>query len=345
MLTMDVFKQDAFSATSLTAAVDKVGYVPSFLGGIPNLFVPPPLGQPSTPDVYIESRGTEAALIQTSPRGSPPDQKGGDDASREARPFRTRRLAQASRINASELQSIRQFGSETELQQLQTQVARRQFLIRRDFELTLENMRLGAIQGLTADADGTTIYNWATEFGQTIPAEVDFDLDAASPAAGILRTRCTTAVRSMTRGLKGLGGNSVSFMAVCGDDFWDLLIAHVEVRQTYLNYQAAAALRDPVAWETFQFGGITWTNYRGTDDASTVAVGAAKAKFFPIGAGIFQAVYAPAERFGFINTPGQPNYSWIVVDPLRDMWADVEMYSYPLMVCTMPQALYRAKMT
>jgi hypothetical protein len=44
----------------------------------------------------------------------------------------------------------------------------------------MENMRLGAVQGLLADADGTTIYNWATEFGQTIPAEVDFDLDAAS---------------------------------------------------------------------------------------------------------------------------------------------------------------------
>jgi hypothetical protein len=49
MLTMDVFKQDAFSATSLTAAVDKVGYVPGFLGLLPDLFVPPPLGQPARP--------------------------------------------------------------------------------------------------------------------------------------------------------------------------------------------------------------------------------------------------------------------------------------------------------
>lgn len=344
MLTMDVFRQDPFSAIMLTGAVDKIGYVPQFLGSVGGLFVPPPLGQPRTPHVFIEERENAAVLIPTSPRGGPPAQRGAERA--KVRPFETSRLAKASRITASELAGIRAFGSETELKQLQTEMARRQLLIKNDFELTKENMRLGAVQGKVFDSNGTTvIYDWASEFDQTIPAEVDFDLDAGSPAAGILRTRCTTAIRSMTRALKGLGGNGVRFMAICGDDFWDLLIAHSEVRATYLSYAAAAALRDPVAWETFYFGGITWTNYRGTDDGTTVAVGAAKAKFFPVGAGIFQEAYAPAERFGFNDTPGQPTYSWVVVDKDRDMWADVEMYSYPLFVCTMPQALYRAKMT
>ena len=343
MATMDVFKGDAFSTTSLTAAVDKLGYVPQFLGSVPGLFVPPPLGQPRTPEVWIESRANGPALIQTSPRGSALTSKSGD--LRSARPFKTSRLAEGSRITASELMGIRAFGTETELKQVQTEVARRQMLIGNDFELTKENMRLGAVQGLTADADGSTIYAWDTEFGEVIPAEVDFDLDAATPAAGILRTRCTTAVRSMTRALKGLGGNGVSFMALCSDTFWDLLIAHTEVRQTYLNYAAAASLRDPVAWETFYFGGITWTNYRGTDDNSTVAVPTNKAKFFPVGAGIFQEVYAPGESFEMLGAPGQANYSMIIPDLQRDMYADVEMYSYPLMVCTVPSALYRARMT
>lgn len=340
MLSMDVFKQDAFSSTSLTAVVDKVGYVPGFLGSMPGLFEPVPV---RTEAVWIESRGTEAALIQTSPRGAPPKQKGGDR--REARPFKTGRLALGSRIMASELAFIREHGSETEVKQLMTEIARRQFLLKRDHDLTLENMRLGAIQGLTADADGTTIYDWATEFGQAIPAEVDFDLDNANPAAGALRTKCTAVVRSITRGLKGLGGATVRIGSICGDDFWDLLIAHPEVRQTYLNYQAAAALRDPVAWESFVFGGITFTNYRGTDDGSTVAVPATKAKFFPIGAGIFQWAQSPGEKFADLGTLGQPFYSGIVTDKDRDAWADVEVYSYPLMVCTMPQALHRAKMT
>lgn len=340
MLTMDVFKQDAFSSTSLTAVVDKVGYVPGYLGSLPGLFEPVPV---RTEAVWIESRGTEAALIQTSPRGAPPDQKGGDRA--EARPFKTRRLALSSRIMASELAFIRNFGSETEVKQLQTEIARRQFLLKRDHDLTFENLRLGCIQGIVTDADNSVIYNWATEFGQAIPAELDFDLDNANPASGALRKLCTQVVRSITRGLKGIGGAAIRVNAICGDDFWDLLIAHPEVRQTYLNYQAAAALRDPVAWETFVFGGISFSNYRGTDDNSKVAVPADKVKFFPAGAGIFQWAMAPGERFADLGTVGQQFYSAIVTDKDRDAWADVEVYSYPLPVCTMPQALHRGRMT
>ena len=340
MLTMDVFNQDAFSAVSLSAAIDKVDYVPGFLGSIPGLFDPVPV---RTEDVWIEERTTGAALIQTSPRGAPPNR--GADSVRKARNFKTRRIAQASRISASELLGIRAFGSETEMKQLQTEVARRQLLMKRDSDLTFENLRLGCVQGVVTDADSSTIYNWATELSQTIPTEVDFDLDAASPASGILRKRCTTAVRSITRGLKGVGGASYSVMALCGDAFWDDLIAHTEVRATYLNYQAASSLRDPVAWESFNFGGITWVNYRGTDDGSTVAINTDKAKLFPVGAGIFKWVMAPGESFEHIGMPGQMFYSNIVVDRDRNQWADVEAYSYPLPVCTMPQALYQVRRT
>ena len=35
MPIMDVFNQDAFTAVSLTAAVDKFGFVPGLLGSIP----------------------------------------------------------------------------------------------------------------------------------------------------------------------------------------------------------------------------------------------------------------------------------------------------------------------
>ncbi len=345
-ISMDVFNQDAFSAQNMTAAIDKEGYVPTLLGGTPGLFVPPPLGQPRSKAIFIEERDNEPAIIHTSPRGAEPSPGRTDEKTRKVRPFMIPRLARSRRIQASEIAGIRAYGSVTEMQSLEMMVQRQQYLLQRDFSLTWENMRLGAVQGLVKDAAGETIYNYATEFDQTIPAEVDFDLDAASPVAGILRTRCTTAIRSMTRGLKGLGGNAVTFMAICGDDFWDLLIAHVEVRQTYLNYAAAASLRDKTAWESFYFGGITWTNYRGTDDGSTVSVGTTKAKMFPVGAGIFQEIYAPAdERFEFDGSPGQQSYSWIVTDQQRNMWADVEMYSYPLFMCTMPQALYQAKMT
>lgn len=337
---IDIFNDDAFSVTSLLTAVDKVGYVPGFLGSIGGLFEPAPV---RTEAIWIEARGTDAALIQTSPRGSAPAAKG--DGNRTATPFATKRLAQGSRITSSEIAGIREFGTEDVLRQVQTEVARRQFLLKRDMDLTFENWRLGCVQGLVTDADGTTIIDWASAFGQTIPAEVDFDLDNANPASGVLRKKCAVAVRSITRGLKGLGGNSIRVMSICGDAFWDDLIAHPEVRETYLGQQEASDLRGPSAWETFNFGGITWTNYRSTDDTTTVAVGTDKAKMFPVGAGIFKWAMSPGEKFEHVGQLGQMFYPDIVTDKDRDMWADVELYSYPLPVCTMPQALYRAKRT
>ena len=340
MATLDVFNSDPFTTTELLDSVDKLGYVPGLLGSIPDLFEPAPV---RTDVVWIEERENAPALIQTTKRGEPIPKKG--DSQRDARAFKTVRVAEGSRITSSELFAIRAFDSEIEIKEVMSEVSRRQLLVSRDADLTFENMRLGCVQGLVTDADGSTIYNWASEFGQTIPAEVDFDLDNAAPASGALRKKCTAAVRSITRSLKGLGGNRVRIYAVCGDNFWDDLIAHPEVRETYLNYAAAAALRDPVAWEMFNFGGITWINFRGTDDGSTVAVGTDKAKFFPAGAGIFKWVMSPGEAFEHLGQLGQMFYPGIVLDKDRNTWADVELYSYPLPVCTMPSALYRAKRT
>ncbi|ODN70214.1 major capsid protein [Methylobrevis pamukkalensis] len=340
MATMDVFKNDVFSAVSLTAAVDKIGYVPGFLSSLPGLYVPTPV---RTTDVFIEERSNAPALIQTSPRGAPPKQKARE--LRTARSFQTLRLAQSSTIQSSEIQNIRAFGSETELEQVQVEVARRLSLMRADMELTRENMLLGMVQGVVTDADGTPLYNWATEFQQTIPAELDFDLDNAAPASGVVRKKCNEVVRSITRGLKGMGGNAVRIVGLCGDAFWDDLTAHSEVRETFLNTQMAASLREGNAFEQFTFGGITFVNYRGTDDGSTVAIGTDKCKFFPLNAGIFPMAFAPAEPFDFANTLGREFYSWMVYDRDRNMWVQPEMYSYPLPVCVMPQALHRAKRT
>ena len=301
MAMLNVFDTDAFSALSMTAAVDKIGYTPGLLGAMPNLFMDVSV---RTVGVVIEERSRGPALIQTSARGAPPKVQAGEV--RKAHNVNTVRLADSSRIMADELQNIRAFGQESELMGVQMEVARRQARILQDFDLTKENMRLGAVQGLVTDADGATISDWATILSQTIPTELDFDLDNASPASGAVRKQCTKVVRSMLVGLEGLGGNQVRVMALSGDAFWDDLTAHKEVRETFLNTQAAAALREGLAFESFNYGGITWVNYRGTDDGSTVAVGTDKAKFFPVGAGIFPVAYAPAERFEFVNTPGQP---------------------------------------
>ncbi|WP_324699793.1 major capsid protein [Novosphingobium sp. RL4] len=83
--------------------------------------------------------------------------------------------------------------------------------------------------------------------------------------------------------------------ALVGDAFYDALINHPQVRETYLNWSAAADLRGNISFGDFEYGGITWHNYQGTDDNSTVAVGVDNAIFFPVGAqDVFKKSMAPA---------------------------------------------------
>ena len=163
MATMDIFKQDAFGMISLTDALNKQEFQPSYFRN-KGLFVPKPV---RTETVAIEEKNGVLSVIQTSARGAPLDQKTGQK--RKIRDFRTVRIAKGDRINASEIAGIRAFGSETELMQVQAEVADRfngPSGLMRDVELTWEFQMLGAIQGIVYDADGSSvIYNWFNEFG------------------------------------------------------------------------------------------------------------------------------------------------------------------------------------
>ena len=133
-------------------------------------------------------------------------------------------------------------------------------------------------------------------------------------------------------------------IALCGDDFFDQLVNHAEVRQTYLNHEAAAALREPTAFSTFRYAGVDWINYRGTDDGSTVAVTNDEAKFFPANApGVFQVAWGPGEFMNTVNQPGVPIRPMVLPDPSgREAFVNIEVYSYPLYLCTRPLVLRRA---
>ena len=340
MLTFDIFGGDAFSMASLTDALETVPYRPQLLGSM-GIFEPRPV---STEIISIEQRDGQLSLVQTTPRGSPLAQGGKDP--RTLRDFRTVRVAKGDRVMAAEIQNVRAFGTTTELDVVQAEIMRRMTRLRNDVELTHENMRLGAIQGIVLDADGAVIRNYFDEFAIAQPAEIDFDLDNANPASGVVRTKCAQVVRAVMKAAKGMWLPSTTVHALAGDTFYDQLTAHTEVRQTFLNWTAAADLRENNAYGAFPYGGIMWHNYRGTDDDTTVTVGALKAKFFPVGApNAFVQAMSPGESLDLVNTMGRPNYAMIVPDKDRNMWADVEVYSYPLYVAARPGMLQRAKNT
>lgn len=338
MPSMDIFNNRAFSTTSLTGMVEKMDYQPSLLGSL-GLFDPMPV---RTRNVFVDRRDGVLTLIPTSPDGAAPATSQSDG--RDAVPLRTTRLAKEWTLYASELDGIRAFGSETELQAVQAEVARRTAKLRGDMELTHEFHRLGALQGKLLDADGTTvIYDYFTEFNESEPAAVSLELDVeATNVKGIL----ADVVRSMARSARGSFTPATQVHAICGDNFFDSLISHPNVEKFYLNHVAAMQLRETPVWESFRFGNVTFHNYRGTDDGSTVAVPDDEAKMFPVGArDVFKKAMAPLETLDFVGTAGRDSYMMMVRDLQRNMWVKGEIYSYPLYFCQQPRVLRSLTLT
>lgn len=345
MASMDIFNQNAFSMVSMTQGLEKVPYQPSFLRNL-NIFTPDPI---RTSVAMIEEREGVLNLIKTSDRGAPIAERSTEK--RKLRSFEVPRIAKGDTIQASEIDSIRAFGSESELMQVQREIARRvngPTGLLREVEMTWEHMMLGAVQGILVDSDGSTLFNYYTEFGVPQAAEIDFDLDNASPASGAVRKKCNSVLRAMMDNAQGTWTPNTTAMGLCGDAFFDDLTAHSEVRETYLSQSEAGMLRNEVgqAYSAVRYGNITFVNYRGTDDGSTISIGTDKCVFFPVNApGVFRWVKSPGESLDYVNTLGRDVYSMLIRDRDRNAWVRPEVYSYPLMLCTRPGMLQRAKRT
>ena len=151
-----------------------------------------------TETIAIEKREGALALIQTSERGQPLGQQAG--VKRDIRDFRTSRIAKGDTLYAAEIQNMRAFGSDSELQTVQAEIAGRLARLKADVELTWENMRLGAVQGIVLDADGSTLRNWYGEWGINQAAEIDFALTTDTTD---VRKTCMTVTRAMMKAAKG----------------------------------------------------------------------------------------------------------------------------------------------
>ena len=132
MATMDIFETDAFSVIELTRALENIPFKPATLSGS-GLFSDRGVRSRT---VVIESRDGTLSLIPFSERGSAYDQQVPEH--RDVRAFVCRQFKKQDVLWASEVQGIRAFGSESETQQIQAEVARRLRRLRSDAEATFE---------------------------------------------------------------------------------------------------------------------------------------------------------------------------------------------------------------
>ena len=333
----DIFMSNLFSTTSLTTTVNEMPYVPGNLGGM-GIFAESGV---TTLTVAIEKKGNTLSLIQTSPRGAPAEER--VRAKRDMRDLRTSHLVKNVTIFADQVQGVRSFGGGPgDLETVEAVFRQEAGLVLSEMDMTLENMRLGAVKGVITDADGSTIYNLFTEFGVSQLSEFDFELD---DAAIDVRAKCMQLRRLMTKELK-MGNSMPGFKihAVCSDEFFDGIISHASVKTAWERWQQGEALRTDYTYQQFEHGGIVFENYQTSDD-DTVGVTANKAHFFPSNVpGLFKTVYSPADRVTTVNTLGLPRYAFPRMDDDQNpRWIGAELQSNPLCFCTRPRTLIKAK--
>lgn len=325
MAEIAIFEDDAFSVSSLTAAINDQEYLPGRISGL-NLFREEGI---STLTVQIEKDGETLALVPAGERGTSGLVVAG--SRRQLIPFNTVHLPERFTIKADEIQGIRAFGARSELQAVQDVVNKRLAKARRQLDATHEFQRMGALNGQVLDADGKTILlDIYKTFGvnrQKLPMGLN------SPDTE-LRVKCGEALDMQEDALGSI--TSTGSRAFCGKNFWNKLIVHRSVKETYLNSQQAAALRGD-ARESFEFGGIVWERYRGKI-AGVSFVHDDKALLIPEGVPeLYISSFAPADYMETVNTQGIPYYSKIEPLPFNKGVAG-EAQSNPLHLCTRPRA-------
>lgn len=337
-LVTDIFNRNGWGVVEFHEdIVEKVDFKPQLLGSL-GIFEPV-YSRSST--IAVADRNRTLTLIPTSELGAPPQEL--IPAGAKVRAFKATRLAKGSTIHAAELAGVAALPFDLQTREVAGELADRSQQIMNDLELTWEHMRFGAIQGKVLDANGEVIFDWFEEWGVPEPTEVSFALNSDDTD---VRKKCRDIKREMMKAAKGVWTPSTRVAALVGDTFYDLLVNHKQIKETKLGTERASMLENIEGYSAIEIEGITFINYRGTDDGSTIAIGSNKAKFFPVGArGAFKAGFAPANEFKpYLNQRAREYYGLILADTSgRDAWDRVEIYSYPLFICTRPEMIRAAK--
>ena len=320
---MDIFNDDAFSVVSLTKAIEDTPFVPGRVGQL-GIFSEEGV---STTSVSIEKVGSTVSLVPAASRGSSGRPMGNDK--RQMIPFTATHLPQRASILADEVQNLRAFGSETEVETAQRLMNRKLAKMRRDLDTTIEYQRIGAIKGSILDSDGTTeLLNLHTAFGTSVTSHNM----VLGTAGTLVRNKVIEARRKMEAALGGLTYSGARVL--CSASFFDALVGHAKVEAAFDRYMNGEFLREDQRGG-FYFAGVFWEEYRGQVGA-TKFIADGEAWMVPEGVpDLFVTNYAPADYMETVNTLGQAYYA--KQEPKDfNKGIDVETQSNPIHICTRP---------
>lgn len=328
MPSMDIFNNDAFSTVSLTKAINVAPHFPQRIAEL-GLFSEEGM---TTTSAMIEQLGTTLSLVPSGTRGSPANATAGDKA--KLIPFPAVHLPQRATIIADSVQNLRAFGSESELQTVQSVVNKRLEKMRRNLDATIEFHRMGAIKGQVLDSDGTSVLlDMYTAFGV---AQQTHNM-VLGTAGTKVRTKIVEAKRKSEDDLGGLMYKSMR--AFCSPEFFDLFVAHGDVAAAFDRWNSGEFFRQDVRAGFFH-GGVYWEEYRGKV-GGVPFIAAGEAYLVPEGVpDMFITNYAPADYEETVNTIGLPYYA--KQEPMRmNKGRELEAQSNPLCLNTRPRSVIK----
>ncbi|WP_315127209.1 major capsid protein [Comamonas antarctica] len=327
MATLDIFNDDAFAVSQLTQTIVDIPRVPTQLGD-EGLFQE--YGISST-TMMIERTGSALKLVPTAPRGGVREPVG--RGKNKLIPIAAVHIPQGDTIVADEVQNVRAFGSETEVESVQRLVSKSLAQMKGNLDFTLEHMRVGALKGLVVDADGQDVlWDMYQIFGMERPV-LDFALDVTSTD---MKAK-TIALKRMIQ--RSIGGRRMTGVRVkASESFMDAYTSHTTMKKAWELWQNGQYNREDQSEGIFVFQGVEWQVYAGgTDKADFIPEG--KAYAYPKGIpGMFQTAYAPGDYMETVNTIGSPYYA----NQERmafNKGVELESQSNPIMLNTLPESV------
>jgi hypothetical protein len=329
MATFDIFNNDAFSVSSLSATIVDIPKVQTRIGDT-GLFQE--YGIPTT-SMMIEREGSNLKLVSAAARGSvgEPVTMGG----RSLISVQAVHLPQRGAMLADEVQGIRAFGSETEVEAAVNRVRTKLAKMKAQLDVTLEYHRIGAIKGQVLDADGTTVLmDMYTAFNKSQQTQ----FMALSNASTKVKQLVIQIKRKIAEALGGRSFRSVRVL--CSQTFFDSLTGHATVEQAFELYNQNSYARTDQSGTAFEFAGVTFEEYAG-GVGSTQFIADGLAYAYPEGVtGLFQNAYAPADYMETVNTEGLPYYAKQEPMPFNKGIA-LESQSNPINFCSLPEAVIK----
>lgn len=328
-----MFNKDNFTLAKLTAAVNKRTPLDTFLA---RQFM---IERIRTTTALIERGTSGLELIDPSARGqAAPASTLGGITGRGVFAINSVKLGRVVNIAASDIQDVRAFGEEDELETFETVLSQHTDPVARSIDYTHENLRFGALKGVQFAKDGVTeIFNFFTAAGLVAPDDVQIDFATADRKA--LQNAYADMSDYVRTGLGAEADVATDIVYVYGKQAWRDFRTADSVAALYERFQDGAVNRAGAGGQRVNFEAFDAVHvpYFGA------SIGDDEIRAMPIGVpGLFKTAFTPLDNPEAANTLGLPLYATPEVLPYGKGYG-VEMASLPIHYVTRPECLIGAR--